>query len=437
MDTFKEGPWRGQLNGERVYQAEVHSQKCPMGSYHLLDGARVKVIYPCNTRTFARCHSPPNQCPGNGIARQCETEGTERISFSLHLKQLGGRLVNIDKEGAGRTIVREEDDGHIGVPAGAGGGGTNHKTDGDGSKQILGTPPDAGTPKVPIAPHGAGTSKVTTPPPGAGTSEVTTPPPGAGTSKVTTAPPPTPAEEEGREVNHESDGDGGKLGAGTSEVATSPLSAGTREVTTPLPGAENDGEGDKLGAGTLEVTTSPPGAGIQEVTTPPPGAEKDGEGGTPKPGTPPGVDISEITLSPPGAGTEEVTTLVQKGPALAVELAAAALADTTGPPQSIESWANESQSSFEKSKFKSPGGTIPTEHPENNDSLQIFEQVIDKALNQDTPKKNAFEMLMSSTPVQRPTSGLPRPSRSKSVKRGPNRTPEDESNSRRKVESDA
>ena len=35
MDTFKEGPWRGQLNGERVYQAEVHSHKCPMGESDL------------------------------------------------------------------------------------------------------------------------------------------------------------------------------------------------------------------------------------------------------------------------------------------------------------------------------------------------------------------------------------------------------------------
>ena len=401
MDTFKEGPWRGQLNGERVYQAEVHSQKCPMGSYHLMDGARVKVIYTGNTKTCARCHSPPDQCPGNGIARQCEAEGTDRVSLSLHLKQLAEKLLNINKGGANSEAVREKDEEHYGNPAGAGGGDTNHHSDGDESDQI-GTPPDAGTPKVPTAPLGAGTSKVTTPPPGAGTPEVTTPPPGAGTSKVTIPPPPTPAEEGGSEVNHESDGDGGKLGAGTSEVTTSPLGAGTREVTTP-----------------------------------PPGAEKDGEGGTPKPGTPPGVDTSGVTLSPPGAGTKEVTTPAQKGPALADELAAAALADATGPLQSIESWANESQSSFEKSKFKSPGGTIPTELTENNDSLQIFGEVIDKALNQDTPKKNAFEMLMSSTPVQRPTSGLPRPSRSKSVKRGPNRTPEDESKSRRKVESDA
>ena len=133
-----------------------------MGSYHLLDGARVKVIYPGNTRTCARCHSPPNQCPGNGIARQCETEGTERVSLSLHLKQMGGRLINIDKEGAGRTIVRELEHGHIIVPAGAGGGVTNHESDGDGSKQILGTPPDAGTPGVTTSPSDAGTPEVTT-----------------------------------------------------------------------------------------------------------------------------------------------------------------------------------------------------------------------------------------------------------------------------------
>ena len=107
MDSFKEGPWRGKLNGERVYQAEVHSQKCPMGSYHLMDGARVKVIYPGNTRTCARCHSPPNQCPGNGIARQCEAQGTDRVSLSLHLKQLWERLLNINKEGDNSEGVRE------------------------------------------------------------------------------------------------------------------------------------------------------------------------------------------------------------------------------------------------------------------------------------------------------------------------------------------
>ena len=366
MDTYREGPWRGQLNGERVYQAEVHSQKCPMGSYHLIDGARVKVIYTGNTRTCARCHSPPDQCPGNGIARQCEAEGTDRVSLSLHLKQLGEKLSNINKGGANGEAAREKEEGRHGNPAGTG------------------TPSDAGTLKVPTAALGAGTLKVTTPPPDA--------------------------------VNHESDGDGGNIGAGTTEVTTSPPVAGTREVTAPPPGGEYDGDGGKPTPGTptgadTSGATSPPGAGTIEVTTP-------------------DAAPSEVTLSPPGAGTKEVTTPAQEVQALGDELAAAAL-DAAG------SWADESQSSFEKSKFRSPGGTIPTEHPENNESLKIFREVIDKVLTQDTPKKNAFEMLMSSTPIQRPTSGIPKPSRSKSVKREPNRTPEGESNSRRRLQSDA
>ena len=95
--------------------------------------------------------------------------------------------MNINKEGDNSEGVREEEEGHFGTPAGAGGGDKNHPSDGDGSKQI-GTPPDAGTPEV--------TTSL-----GAGTSEVTASPLGAGTSKVTIAPPPTPAEEGGSEVN--------------------------------------------------------------------------------------------------------------------------------------------------------------------------------------------------------------------------------------------
>ena len=88
MNTYREGPWKGQINGDRVYQAEVHSQKCPMGSYHIIDGARVKVIYPGNSRTCARCHSASSQCPGGGVAREYETKGTGRVPVTTHLKQL-------------------------------------------------------------------------------------------------------------------------------------------------------------------------------------------------------------------------------------------------------------------------------------------------------------------------------------------------------------
>ena len=103
------------------------------------------------------------------------------------------------------------------------------------------------------------------------------------------------------------------------------------------------------------------------------------------------------------------------------------------------------QSSFETSKFKSPGGTIPIVPPEDDESLNIFKDVIDKALTSPgsgTPTRDAFKVLMSSTPhsggpskPQRST-GIPLP-RSKSQKRDPNRTSEGESNVRLRFHSEA
>ena len=93
-----------------------------MGSFHILDGARVKVIYPGNTRTCARCHLAPSQCPGDGIARQCEANGTDRVPLTTHLKQLWNRLDTINSESSRRPVITEQEEGYIGVPVGAGGG---------------------------------------------------------------------------------------------------------------------------------------------------------------------------------------------------------------------------------------------------------------------------------------------------------------------------
>ena len=79
----------------------------------------MKVIYPGNTRTCARCHSAPSQCPGHGIARQCEANGTDRVPITTHLKQLWNRLDTINSE---RSRITEQEEGYIGVPVGAGGG---------------------------------------------------------------------------------------------------------------------------------------------------------------------------------------------------------------------------------------------------------------------------------------------------------------------------
>ena len=71
--VHKEGPWRGQYNGERRYKAVFTNQIVPMGSFHLLNNSKIRVVYPDNTRTFGRCHQPPTSCPGGGIARVCRS----------------------------------------------------------------------------------------------------------------------------------------------------------------------------------------------------------------------------------------------------------------------------------------------------------------------------------------------------------------------------
>ena len=131
MDTHQKGPWKGQLNGDRIYEAEVHSQKCPMGSYHLIDGARVKVIYPGNSRTCARCHYAPSECPGGGIARDCEAKGTDRVPLTTHLKQLMTKLDSINSENSGKRMISENVEDYIGVPLGAGAGGLGGGDGGD------------------------------------------------------------------------------------------------------------------------------------------------------------------------------------------------------------------------------------------------------------------------------------------------------------------
>ena len=131
MDTHQKGPWKGQLNGDRIYEAKVHSQKCPMGSYHLIDGARVKVIYPGNSRTCARCHYAPSECPGGGIARDCEAKGTDRVPLTTHLKQLMTKLDSINSENSGKRMISENVEDYIGVPLGAGAGGLGGGGGGD------------------------------------------------------------------------------------------------------------------------------------------------------------------------------------------------------------------------------------------------------------------------------------------------------------------
>ena len=87
----REGPWKGQYNGDRRYRADFSSQVLPMGTYHLVDGAKVRFVYPGNTRTCARCHQVPSLCPGGGLARECAGQGGRRVPLIAHMRQLWER----------------------------------------------------------------------------------------------------------------------------------------------------------------------------------------------------------------------------------------------------------------------------------------------------------------------------------------------------------
>ena len=60
--VYKDGPWSNQYNGERRYKVDFSNQKTPMGTYHLLGGAKIRVFYPGNTTTCGRCHQAPTYC---------------------------------------------------------------------------------------------------------------------------------------------------------------------------------------------------------------------------------------------------------------------------------------------------------------------------------------------------------------------------------------
>ena len=71
----------GKLNGDRSYMVEVTK---PMGSYHIIDGEKVSVRYRGQVRTCARCHQSEKQCPGKGIARDCQED---RVLLSHHMEK--------------------------------------------------------------------------------------------------------------------------------------------------------------------------------------------------------------------------------------------------------------------------------------------------------------------------------------------------------------
>ena len=84
-ETDKDGPFKGLYNGDRRYLVDF-SSGLNMGSYHLLDGARIRVSYAGQRRTCGRCHQTSAECPGKGLAKICETKNGERVALIDHMR---------------------------------------------------------------------------------------------------------------------------------------------------------------------------------------------------------------------------------------------------------------------------------------------------------------------------------------------------------------
>jgi hypothetical protein len=63
-----------------------------MGTYHFLDGARVRVFYNGNEKTCGRCHQGQSGCPGGGLSKECEKEGGVRRLLTDHMRKLWAEI---------------------------------------------------------------------------------------------------------------------------------------------------------------------------------------------------------------------------------------------------------------------------------------------------------------------------------------------------------
>ena len=91
----KSGIWAGQPNGDRKYKVDFSGQIIPMGTYHFLGGRRVRIIYNGNTKTCGRCHQPPDNCPGDGIASKCREKEGPQVYIHEQMKRLDNMLSQV------------------------------------------------------------------------------------------------------------------------------------------------------------------------------------------------------------------------------------------------------------------------------------------------------------------------------------------------------
>ena len=114
---FEIGPFKGKCNGERKYEVDFSKSARNMGTFHIIDGSRVKIFFRGNKKTCGRCHKTADECAGKSLAKDCETKGGERVNIGDHMKRLWAEIgftptnfeLNEDEKSSEMENVSKED----------------------------------------------------------------------------------------------------------------------------------------------------------------------------------------------------------------------------------------------------------------------------------------------------------------------------------------
>ena len=116
---YKEGLLAGKYTGDRQYKVEFGDSSKKMGTFHYLDGAKIKIFYKGNLFTCGRCHKGRNSCKGEAIAKTCMEKGGQSVSLFDHMRTLWGQIdfhptsfkLPKQEEESGETDTSERKDG--------------------------------------------------------------------------------------------------------------------------------------------------------------------------------------------------------------------------------------------------------------------------------------------------------------------------------------
>ena len=91
-ERYGTGPFNGKINGVRKYQVDFRNATEPMGTFHLLDGRKLKVFYRGNKSTCGWCHKDMTKCVGQARAKFCKESGAQQVLLADHMQVLWAKI---------------------------------------------------------------------------------------------------------------------------------------------------------------------------------------------------------------------------------------------------------------------------------------------------------------------------------------------------------